>query len=69
MDREETLALLSIDPPTHWLQYRDSTWAPVWENGRIGDSFTPAELHTLATTEHLPSAVTQIKDRRPQPYR
>ncbi|MFE3988280.1 hypothetical protein ACFXPR_27660 [Nocardia tengchongensis] len=69
MDLEETLALLSIEHPARWLQYRDGSWAPVWENGLIGDSFTAAELRALAPADHLPNTVTPIKDRRPQPYR
>ncbi|MFD7848248.1 hypothetical protein ACFV4K_35680 [Nocardia sp. NPDC059764] len=47
VDLEQTLALLSIEQPARWLQYRDGTWAPVWENGLVGDSFTAVELRTL----------------------
>lgn len=25
------------EQPAHWLQYHDGQWAPVWEDGRVGD--------------------------------
>ncbi|MFE3756535.1 hypothetical protein ACFXO9_19725 [Nocardia tengchongensis] len=61
MDLDQTLALLSIEQPARWLQYRDGSWAPVWESGLVGDSFTAAELHTLIPTERLPNTITPIR--------
>ncbi|MRH91576.1 hypothetical protein GFY24_29750 [Nocardia sp. SYP-A9097] len=69
MDLADTLALLSIEQPARWLQYRDGSWAPVWENGRVGTSFTHTELHAIATAEPLPKPVAPLKDHRQQPDR
>ncbi|GAB4583957.1 hypothetical protein [Nocardia sp. IFM 10818] len=51
MDIADALVLIGEERPVGWVQSRDGSWAPVWQDGRIGPSFTISELIDLATDD------------------
>lgn len=65
MSVDDALALLGEQRPAWWLQYEDGSWAPVWEDGRIGAAFTIPDLlqiarHDLMALEGMGLAVEVI---------
>ncbi|AYF77151.1 hypothetical protein D7D52_28790 [Nocardia yunnanensis] len=50
---EEAIALLSEERPVGWVQYPEGGWAPVTEDGRIGETFTAADLTEIAHRDLL----------------
>ncbi len=51
MNSDDVRALIGDERPAGWVQYHDGSWAPVWQDGRIGPSLTISQLINLAADD------------------
>lgn len=56
MNVDDVLALFGEERPARWLQYHDGSWAPVWQDGWVGEPFTIADLLQVV---HDPAALEE----------